>query len=530
MTIADGFVVEQPLGADNADNDFASTNVVANADGSVLERLEFIQAQVAAFAAGESLLNGVVDTAAPSATNVKCAGLAGFGEDFFNNTFYMQVIRSGGAAPEPEVRLISNYVTATGTFTTDAFSENVEAGDLILILHESVVATGRNDADNTFDSSSVVANADGSILERLAYLQTLSNTEIADILAAVDTEIADIKTETDKIAAEVIKTAAIQADIGDPSARTNFKSLEAILGLPDAVNSNLDDMLRTGFDSSAITADNDGSIMERLEDLKDLIDVVDNYIDTEVAAITIKLIKPVGDVADDATIADVVGIKADTVGGTSLVAIGKQAIAAIAALNNISTAEVNTEVDNALDTIVPAAPTAGSLNDILSIASGSNTFDKATDSLEAIADAIAAGFALTGDAVVAHVLEGDFFYKDDFKTKLEGTAAATALASKIETLDVGTKKIVTIYLNQIVTAVGDAAALKAGITIATDGINYAALGGSDTVAITGGSTIVVTFDAALTTATNLIKVAAATVKDVFSISNAEVITATIDAS
>lgn len=31
------------LGADNADNSFASTNVVANADGSIIERLEFVQ-------------------------------------------------------------------------------------------------------------------------------------------------------------------------------------------------------------------------------------------------------------------------------------------------------------------------------------------------------------------------------------------------------------------------------------------------------------------------------------------------------
>jgi len=43
MTIRDGFVIEQPLGEDNNNNDFASTNIVSNADGSVLERLEYIQ-------------------------------------------------------------------------------------------------------------------------------------------------------------------------------------------------------------------------------------------------------------------------------------------------------------------------------------------------------------------------------------------------------------------------------------------------------------------------------------------------------
>jgi len=65
-------------------------------------------------------------------------------------------------------------------------------------------------------------------------------------------------------------------------------------------------------------------------------------------------------------------------------------IANIAALNDLSTAEVNSEVDSALNTQVPASPTAGSLNDILSKAAGGNTFNKTTDSLEAIRDALPA--------------------------------------------------------------------------------------------------------------------------------------------
>jgi len=280
------------LGDNSSNNQFDSSLVGGNADGSLIERIEYLQTLVAAYTTGSAIIKGVVDTAAPSTTNVKCATLAGYGEDFFNNVFYMQVVRSGGAAPEPEIRLITDYVTATGTFTCSAFSQNVEAGDLIYVMHESIVSIGRNDNNNTFDSSNVVANADGSILERLEYLQGLSNTEIADILAAVDTEINTIMTETNKIAAtivkidaEVVKTAAIQIDIGDPSARTNFKSLETIIGVPDAANSSLDDMIRTGFDSSAIGNDEDGSLMERLEGLKDRLVTIAAYIDTEVAAI-----------------------------------------------------------------------------------------------------------------------------------------------------------------------------------------------------------------------------------------------------
>jgi hypothetical protein len=52
-----------------------------------------------------------------------------------------------------------------------AFSAAVEAGDLCLIIHESLVVLGRDDNNNTFASTNVVANADGSVLERLEYLQ-----------------------------------------------------------------------------------------------------------------------------------------------------------------------------------------------------------------------------------------------------------------------------------------------------------------------------------------------------------------------
>jgi len=63
--------------------------------------------------------------------------------------------------------------------------------------------------------------------------------------------------------------------------------------------------------------------------------------------------------------------------------------ATVSALNNLSAAQVNAEVDTALNTIVPVSPTAGSVNDILSKVAGGNTFDKSTDSLEALADTLA---------------------------------------------------------------------------------------------------------------------------------------------
>lgn len=127
-------------------------------------------------AEGLGIRHGTCDSGmGASTTAIVCADLAGFGNDYFNTKFYMQVLlnaNSVGNAPEPQVRQITDYVSTTGTFTVTAFGANVEENDKIVIMHESIVAIGRDDADNTFDSSNVVSNANGSNLERLEYLAT----------------------------------------------------------------------------------------------------------------------------------------------------------------------------------------------------------------------------------------------------------------------------------------------------------------------------------------------------------------------
>lgn len=92
------------------------------------------------------------------------------------------------------------------------------------------------------------------------------------------------------------------------------------------------------------------------------------------------------------------------------------------------------------------------------------------------------------------------------------------------------KKVVTITMNEKVSnATADLAALKAKVTVATDGTTFAALGASDSVAITGGK-LVVTFNSALSTATNKIKIGADALKDSAGNKNAEIVTNAIDAT
>ena len=106
---------------------------------------------------------GEVSPAAPGSVTIHpIPNLAGFPDDIFNNEFWMQVIHNfdaAGTAPEREWRRITDYVGATGTFTTDAFSANVEANDLVAIVHESIMGIEIL-GFGTLDTSSTTVPAD----------------------------------------------------------------------------------------------------------------------------------------------------------------------------------------------------------------------------------------------------------------------------------------------------------------------------------------------------------------------------------
>ena len=121
------------LGVNSADNQFDSTAVVANANGSIVERLEAIQ--------GALLVDG---TSNPIGVNDA--------DNLFDSSAV--VANADGSVLE---RL--EFLQAASI--TDGVSNPI----------------GVNDADNLFDSSAVVANADGSVLERLEFIQAASITD-----------------------------------------------------------------------------------------------------------------------------------------------------------------------------------------------------------------------------------------------------------------------------------------------------------------------------------------------------------------
>ncbi len=84
---------------------------------------------------------GIVSAAQVASTTViDIPHLAGFQDNTFNEEFYMQVLHAGGALPEEERRVITDYDGATGRFTTQAFTANVEAGDIVAIYHSAILA------------------------------------------------------------------------------------------------------------------------------------------------------------------------------------------------------------------------------------------------------------------------------------------------------------------------------------------------------------------------------------------------------
>jgi len=93
-----------------------------------------------------------------------CPNLAGFEDDLFNDEFWIQILRNDdapGTAPEREIVRVLDYVGATGTFTTDPFSANVEADDLLCLFHESIMGIEIL-GFGTLDTSSLTVPADST--------------------------------------------------------------------------------------------------------------------------------------------------------------------------------------------------------------------------------------------------------------------------------------------------------------------------------------------------------------------------------
>ena len=293
--------IEQILGRRSA----TATTTASDGTQNVIEMLRTVYDRSLSTSNGMEFAGAV--TTGGSTTAHVISTLLGLGDDRFTTShYYMFVARTtDDAAPLGQWRAVTDYASATGTFTTVAFGAAMTTADYVVIVHESVYW--------------------GYLLKYM--------------FGAADASLAYVV--DDSIVGHIL---AIDGDVADYD--DNKHSLEAI-------GTDTDEILSEGA----------------------------------------KIPKSDSNVTWNAT------------------ALGS----------------VNAEVDTALNTIVPAAPTAGSLNDALSKASGGNTFDKATDSNEAIGED-------TDALILLHAVPAKDAITDanlrDVAGKKDDTAVTTATTTK----------------------------------------------------------------------------------------------------
>lgn len=249
-------------GANNNNNAFDSSSVVANSNGSILERLEHILVALGGTTGTTSAL-GTTSTAIDTVARLEA-------NDYWNGGVFICVDGTNAGLARP----IYDFVNATGTlYFEPAFPNAVAASVNYLILTRFDVARilGDNNANNAYDSSNIVENRDGSVLERLEYLFG----EVEDDSDSVENRIGNLTARVNdgsiatalgldnlpdvasgdlyNILWKYLANTAISA----PTTKTGLQYLQAI-GSNDASND---------FDSSTVIANEDGSVLERLEDI-----------------------------------------------------------------------------------------------------------------------------------------------------------------------------------------------------------------------------------------------------------------------
>ena len=100
-------------------------------------------AKAAAASGGGLTYSGKCDTGmGASTTTIVCDDLKGFGDDYFNTDWVMTVTLNDdahGTSPEGNApRDVTDYESATGTFTVAAFADNVEEEDKIIVQRRNL--------------------------------------------------------------------------------------------------------------------------------------------------------------------------------------------------------------------------------------------------------------------------------------------------------------------------------------------------------------------------------------------------------
>jgi len=164
--------------------DAAATGVVTATDSMMayIKQLVTDTSTVLGAVGGASLITGTSDSG--TTTTLVDATLTQANDEWIGQTLVMTSGDNLGKA-----RPIVDFVAATDTITVEPAFIDAIGTDTYTIVPRSAwaeVMIGTNSADNAADTSAVVANANGSVLERLEHIvtQLLATGDIHDVLYA----------------------------------------------------------------------------------------------------------------------------------------------------------------------------------------------------------------------------------------------------------------------------------------------------------------------------------------------------------
>lgn len=170
---------------------------------------------------GESYTGVCNSGMAASTTTIVCDDLKNFDDDYFNDGWLMYIAHNDdapGTAPEGETRDISNYVGATGTFTTAVFSANVEESDVVIVARVTTFIIDQ--------VKLIVSPVDGSLA---SFISSGNGSTTLGTRIGTDVSIIDALGHTGVSAL----TTGIYGNIGDFAGQTHLQTLLAALGIPD---------------------------------------------------------------------------------------------------------------------------------------------------------------------------------------------------------------------------------------------------------------------------------------------------------
>lgn len=245
------------IGSNTSDNRVSTANVVANRDGSLLERSEFIISVITGGAGDLRIQQSVAGTVEENALeqftvslmDIDSGAITSANINITSITQTMEKSTGGGAwsstgITQPTFAKADGQVYCSYQFLASEW----QTGDMYRLTLSGVTVTiGTATAyvpamvwsnivveteDIKTDVEYLYAAADGGT----TYPTKVLDNSILSILMTKDSggDISDFDNSTDSLEAISDKITALQIDVGDPSTRTNLQSIEAMLGNPDA--------------------------------------------------------------------------------------------------------------------------------------------------------------------------------------------------------------------------------------------------------------------------------------------------------